>query len=85
MSSTSLKKRSSLTGSGNAVPRAPPTVGLVASALGLEGSVPDEVARKVKGKRLSLFFLQLDSPMLFSLSLFFFLSSILTRLSPENG
>ena len=53
--STSLKKRTSLGGggSGNAAScRAPAGGGLVATALGFTGSVPDEVARKVKRHRL---------------------------------
>lgn len=65
MSSTSLKKRTSLGGGGgNAAlsSRAPAGGGLVATALGFGGSVPDEVARKVKID----FFLSLCAPMLFS-------------------
>jgi len=65
MSSTSLKKRTSLSGGGNvASSRAPAGGGLVATALGFAGSVPDEVARKVNKKKLT----SSDSPMLFFFS-----------------
>ena len=62
MSSTSLKKRTSLGGGGgNAAlsSRVPASGGLVATALGFGGSVPDEVARKVK-----IDFFSLCAPML---------------------
>ena len=74
MSSTSLKKRTSLGGGGNAVSsRASAGGGLVAAALGFGGSVPDEVTRKVNKIdffSLSLRRCSLFSPLTFSLRSF---------------